>query len=564
MKKINTEQFFVLITSKEFYNTKKQATGKFDIGDYLEAKGFEKDLSEIDIPAYLKDLEENSKVTYDYNSYSDDIITLYPFPEGDVSTKDQMYSLLEHAIFFNSQLRNLVLPNLGKNLEIKKCILHHCHWPEKMGEHELKLEQCDIKDMHFPDLFNQRLEIKKCKVQDCQIKGYKQVVIQESKLSNVRLSDCQFNKDVVIRDCEFDGSQIENNTFEDLILLNVKGLAEEDFSKNTFQHPTKLINAFTAWDPLILKMKLKNPNIPIIAVSYSFADTIYCDTMIQWFTEQTKRGAHIILFDNRKEFSEARYLLEQHKIDGVYIPGGSDIPKEYYSKETDVARDDPRTNFELALLDWAEDNGIDVLGICRGMQLIGVREGMALIDIDEQQHLEEETRVYPDNVIFDMINHKYQKHVVAQTDKAKLYQDCITVKKDQEGNILYFQINRHCAHHQSLDKATHTQPSRIQMIAEAGTIPELIQVQDTKHKSIMYGIQNHPEAIYQDNKLAHSLLKIFLRRARAHRKIKTLKAKQKISAEKSSFFKKPDSGAPKASEPSPPAKRPSPGSSNNK
>ena len=57
-------------------------------------------------------------------------------------------------------------------------------------------------------------------------------------------------------------------------------------------------------------------------------------------------------------------LFERLEPCGVLLPGGSNIG------------DCPeRDEFELALLDLAEENKLPLLGICRGMQLMGFRAG---------------------------------------------------------------------------------------------------------------------------------------------------------------------------------------------
>lgn len=74
------------------------------------------------------------------------------------------------------------------------------------------------------------------------------------------------------------------------------------------------------------------------------------------------------------------------RIDGLILAGGEDVNPELYG-ETPGAHTRPGTGLrdssELALLRAATDEGIPVLGICRGQQLINVAFGGTLI-----QHLE--------------------------------------------------------------------------------------------------------------------------------------------------------------------------------
>jgi len=66
------------------------------------------------------------------------------------------------------------------------------------------------------------------------------------------------------------------------------------------------------------------------------------------------------------------------RLDGLVIAGGADVNPSRYGatphERTSGWRDD-RDVSEFALLDAAEDLGLPVLGICRGMQVMAVRAG---------------------------------------------------------------------------------------------------------------------------------------------------------------------------------------------
>ncbi|HRJ78121.1 MAG TPA: gamma-glutamyl-gamma-aminobutyrate hydrolase family protein [Planctomycetota bacterium] len=61
---------------------------------------------------------------------------------------------------------------------------------------------------------------------------------------------------------------------------------------------------------------------------------------------------------------------EQWEIDRLILSGGEDIGVSALRDQT-----------ELRLLDWAEAQGLPVLGICRGMQLLARRAGADLIPV---------------------------------------------------------------------------------------------------------------------------------------------------------------------------------------
>ncbi|HEY9567107.1 MAG TPA: gamma-glutamyl-gamma-aminobutyrate hydrolase family protein, partial [Thalassobaculum sp.] len=72
-------------------------------------------------------------------------------------------------------------------------------------------------------------------------------------------------------------------------------------------------------------------------------------------------------------------------LDGLIVGGGVDIESRLYGVDTadEWPYDPDRDALELKGLDWAEQSGRPVLGICRGAQLINVHRGGTLIaDID--------------------------------------------------------------------------------------------------------------------------------------------------------------------------------------
>lgn len=70
---------------------------------------------------------------------------------------------------------------------------------------------------------------------------------------------------------------------------------------------------------------------------------------------------------------EARIVsfCEAWGIDGLILSGGEDIGTSPQRDET-----------EACLLDWAEQNSLPVLGICRGMQFLARRAGVGLVPVD--------------------------------------------------------------------------------------------------------------------------------------------------------------------------------------
>ncbi|MGH7718449.1 MAG: gamma-glutamyl-gamma-aminobutyrate hydrolase family protein [Gemmatimonadaceae bacterium] len=69
------------------------------------------------------------------------------------------------------------------------------------------------------------------------------------------------------------------------------------------------------------------------------------------------------------------------RLDGLFLPGGVDMDPAAYGEERHplCGRTDPqRDRVELALARWAMDDGMPVLGVCRGIQVINVACGGTL------------------------------------------------------------------------------------------------------------------------------------------------------------------------------------------
>lgn len=75
---------------------------------------------------------------------------------------------------------------------------------------------------------------------------------------------------------------------------------------------------------------------------------------------------------------EAAYQALLPRLDGVLFTGGGDIHPGYYGAEADPQAtlvDSERDQMELGFLEYAVQNGLPFLGICRGLQLVNVGLG---------------------------------------------------------------------------------------------------------------------------------------------------------------------------------------------
>lgn len=90
-------------------------------------------------------------------------------------------------------------------------------------------------------------------------------------------------------------------------------------------------------------------------------------------------GVPVLLPPARIDIDAARAALA--RLDGLVVSGGADVEPERYGEtphpRTTGWRPD-RDAWELLLLDAADELGLPVLGVCRGMQLMAVQAGGTL------------------------------------------------------------------------------------------------------------------------------------------------------------------------------------------
>lgn len=156
------------------------------------------------------------------------------------------------------------------------------------------------------------------------------------------------------------------------------------------------------------------------------------------------------------------------RLDGLVLAGGSDVNPSRYGHEPHAAttgwRDD-RDVSELALLDFAEDRGVPVLGVCRGMQVMAVRAGGTL-----HQHVPE------------LVGHTGHR----PGDRAYGPVDVTVTGGSRLAGILGETATVPCHHHQSV--ATHPGFTPVAWAAD-GTLEAMEQA----GPRFCVGVQWHPE-----------------------------------------------------------------------
>src|SRR6478752_4629900 len=156
------------------------------------------------------------------------------------------------------------------------------------------------------------------------------------------------------------------------------------------------------------------------------------------------------------------------RLDGLMLAGGADVNPSRYSQQPHPAvlgwRDD-RDVSEFALLDAADDRGMPVLGVCRGMQVMAVTAGGALL-----QHV-------PDTV-------GHQTHSPGPDSYGPI--DVRTTPGSRLAAIIGPAVTVACHHHQAV--AEH--PG---FVGVAHADDGLLEAMETPGDRFRLGVQWHPE-----------------------------------------------------------------------
>ena len=110
------------------------------------------------------------------------------------------------------------------------------------------------------------------------------------------------------------------------------------------------------------------PNLPLIAISPAYVQAV-----------ESGGGAPMVIVPH---FEKARLRAVFNHLDGLLLSGGGDISPALFGEEDSGLLwlvDEQRDRAELVLTQWALEEGLPLLGICRGIQVINVAAGGTLI-----------------------------------------------------------------------------------------------------------------------------------------------------------------------------------------
>ena len=212
-----------------------------------------------------------------------------------------------------------------------------------------------------------------------------------------------------------------------------------------------------------------------------------------YFDALEQVGADVLPIPVPREPERVRFHYD--RIDALLLPGGADVEPRRYGA---VARTDcnlfvmPELDeVELRLARWAIDDGMPILGICRGIQVLNVACGGTLW---QDLHVEGVVRVSHDREPRDFLLHG----LVIERDS--LLARALGTRRVRVNSL----------HHQAIRELG----SSLRCVAQSDD--GLIEGIEMPGHRFVVGIQCHPEELVKTEKWAPSLFEAFVAAGAEH------------------------------------------------
>jgi len=212
----------------------------------------------------------------------------------------------------------------------------------------------------------------------------------------------------------------------------------------------------------------------------------------EWLKDKDSNITYISVYKLSKDSID--FLLK--KADGIIITGGEDVNPHLYDSDSLLAYcgviNDYRDSLEYKLINYALENKIPLLGICRGLQIINVSQGGSLIAdiptfVGDSLHR-----------LNGPVNHE------VFIDKNSNLRHYISV---DSGMVL-------SNHHQCINRIANV--FVVSAIAKDSVI-EAIEFADTANKAFFLAIQWHPEGMNYNLPLSKDIANEFLKNVYKHK-----------------------------------------------
>ena len=192
--------------------------------------------------------------------------------------------------------------------------------------------------------------------------------------------------------------------------------------------------------------------------------------------------------------SEATLYATFQRLDGLFLPGGEDIDPSNYGEDRHPllgATDRERDRTELLLTRWALQEGMPVLGVCRGVQVINVACGGTLV-----QDLHSERA---DLAKHDYFPPSFERYRISHS---------ISIEADSHLAQAMGQVHEvNSMHHQGIDQVGFG--LRVVARAEDG-LPEALEAPALP---FVVGVQWHPEELSKTDQMSANLFYNFVHAA---------------------------------------------------
>lgn len=179
------------------------------------------------------------------------------------------------------------------------------------------------------------------------------------------------------------------------------------------------------------------------------------------------------------------------RLDGILFSGGIDLQPHLYGEEVHPATDesDPRLDeFEMKVANWALQEDIPVLGVCRGMQLLNVVLGGTLY--------QDISALLPDSL----------QHCRRDQPRTALTHEVTLTSNSLMAKVLGTQqVAVNSLHHQAVKN-----PGK--GVVVSGRAPDgIAEMLEVPGHRFVLGTQGHPEEVYEQTPVFANLFQEFVR-----------------------------------------------------